>query len=591
MMTCLFVGPKNSLDLKNLTDITIVRCDKLKIAFSISILRFLPQLLYLTIKECKELEHIIEDDDDDLENKNISRTCFPKLKTLVVIKCNKLKFVFSNSMLRFLPQLRHLKIEECKELEHIIDDDLENKKNSNSLSSTTCFPKLETLVVIKCNKLKYVFPFSVCKELPGLNVLLITEANELEEIFKSQDDQKVDIPNLNVLAFDMLPSLSCAQGNQFQAVKNRFVRNCCQKPTLTSASTTNTFKEIDKLFISRELSKILRSLFEQLPSSETTEHFDAGIGAQATLEHKPDLTSFENDGIEQLPNVETTEDFELPSIQNVPSLTILPTNSELKGSTLEKTPVATVSTISGTKDELPIQIVAPNQKGIEIEGTSKTNNDQVSLNDDAFIKVNLNVGEQFSKSKLSLNITSAIASQFPSIPCKGDPFLVKRELEELVSKNHLNYENLSLLTDFFVKNPSVRLKDTSLPNRYKGCAYNLLAELLKFLETHSLLEVSGSCHSEFVELLQDARYFAFNKEWLDGVESRALFSEIQVSPDALEKLLDSKKRVTKDVEDLRLKIDVLSQVAEDLKHQLTSSEAELESIIQQEAVLSAPIGY
>jgi peptidoglycan hydrolase CwlO-like protein len=155
----------------------------------------------------------------------------------------------------------------------------------------------------------------------------------------------------------------------------------------------------------------------------------------------------------------------------------------------------------------------------------------------------------------------------------------------------LDYENLSLLTDFLVENPSVRLKDTSLSNRYKGCAYNLLAELLKFLKTHSLLEVSGSSHSVFVELLQDARSFAFDKEWLDGVERRALFPEIQVSPDALEILLDSKKRVAKDVEVLRMKIDFLSPLVENLKHQLTSSEAELESIIQQEAVLSAPIGY
>jgi hypothetical protein len=124
MMTCLFVGPKNSLALKNLTRIKIVRCNKLKIAFSTSILRFLPQLIYLMIKECKELKHIIEED-DDLENKNNSRTCFPKL---------------------------------------------------------------EALSVIKCNKLKFVLPFSVCKELPKLNVLLITEANELEEIFQSEDD-------------------------------------------------------------------------------------------------------------------------------------------------------------------------------------------------------------------------------------------------------------------------------------------------------------------------------------------------------------------------------------------------------------------
>jgi arsenate reductase-like glutaredoxin family protein len=211
------------------------------------------------------------------------------------------------------------------------------------------------------------------------------------------------------------------------------------------------------------------------------------------------------------------------------------------------------------------------------------------------MKVNSNVEEQFSKvgeivSKFepSPSITSGIvASQFPSMPSKGDPsqnvddltssFLVKRELEQLVSKNRLDHENMSLLTDFLVKKPFVCLKDTSIGDIYKGCAYNSLAELLKFLKTHTLVEVSSSCHSEFLQLLQGVRDFSFHKEWLDGVERRALSPEIQVSQDALEKLLDSKKRVTKDVEDL--------------KHQLTSSEAVLESIIQEEALLRAPIGY
>ncbi|XP_045791683.1 uncharacterized protein LOC123886409 [Trifolium pratense] len=753
MMTCLFVIPKNSFALKNLTHIRILRCDKLKIAFSTAILRLLLELVNLSIEECKELEHIIEDD-DGLENKNNSKslsstTCFPKLQELAVIKCNKLKSVFSTSMLRFLPELVYLRIEECKELEHIIEDDdgLENKQNSNSLSSTTCFPKLQGLAVINCNKLTYVLPFSVCKELPKLDVLLITKANELEEIFKSEDDQKVDIPNLNVVAFDMLPSLCCAQGNQFQAVKNCFVRNC-QKLTLTSAEATDILGEFkgSEYGTGYDLYVNVSDLFEQLQSSETTEDFDTGSNLAS-------IEIVENAGIEQLPSAKITEDFELPVLENVPDLTILPTNSkellnersmeqqhsleeidtivqpsQLEGSTSEKTPVATiqvvpskqkgieiegtsktnnghgdpsqkvedlailptnseiqmkqtleaehvfipndpdlailptsseiqmkqtpetaheyvenvldleqslgetdtivkpsqvhnleestsektalaaVSTISGTKNEPPLQVVTSKQKGVAIEETTKNKNDQVSPNGDAFMKVNSNVEERFSKddeiivskSKPSPSIPSPIASQIPSMPSKGDPSkkvedlsssLVKRELEQLVSKNHLDYENLSLLSDFLVENPSVRLKDTSLSNKYKGCAYNSLAELLKFLKTHTLLEVSGSSHSEFVELLQDALSFAFDKDWLDGVERRALFPEIQVSPDALEKLLDFKKRVTKDVEDLRLKIDFLSQVAEDLKHQLTSSEAVLESIIQQEAVLIAPIGY
>jgi hypothetical protein len=180
VMMRLFVGPKNSLDLKNLARIKVARCEKLEI-------------------------------------------------------------VFSTSILRCLPQLVNLRIEECEELKHIIEDDLENRKSSNILSTNTCFPMLETLAVVKCNKLKCVFPVSVCNELPELKVLFIGEADELEEIFKSEAEgegiQKVEIPNLKIVAFVNLPSLCYAQGIQFQAVKSRFIQNC-QKLYLTSTSTT-----------------------------------------------------------------------------------------------------------------------------------------------------------------------------------------------------------------------------------------------------------------------------------------------------------------------------------------------------------------
>jgi len=48
--------------------------------------------------------------------------------------------------------------------------------------------------------------------------------------------------------------------------------------------------------------------------------------------------------------------------------------------------------------------------------------------------------------------------------------------------------------------------------------------------------------------------------------------------------LDSKEHVTKEVEVLRLKIDILSD-------QLASSQAFLESINKQEVALRAPVGY
>ena len=176
--------------------------------------------------------------------------------------------------------------------------------------------------------------------------------------------------------------------------------------------------------------------------------------------------------------------------------------------------------------------------------------------------------------------------------------VVTRELENLVSKNHLAADNLSLLTDFLVKHPSILLRDASLSNRYKGYAYNCLAELLKFLQTHSVLDVLGSSQSEFFELLQDVRRCGFDKDWLDGVEKRALFPDLHFSQNALQKILDSQQHVTKEVEEMRLKINILNQHVEDLKHQLKVSEAVLESLIQQKAqvletkaALSAPLGY
>ncbi|XP_045821573.1 disease resistance protein At4g27190-like [Trifolium pratense] len=224
----------------------------------------------------------------------------------------------------------------------------------------------------------------------------------------------------------------------------------------------------------------------------------------------------------------------------------------------------------------------------------KTNDVQVSRNNDAFKKEGSNIVEQFPKDHYTIVSKSLVASQFPLVPSKGDPSqnveyltsssLCTRELEQLVSKKHLDYENLSLLTDFLVKNPSLRLKDTSVSNRYKGCAYNLLAELLKFLQTHSVLDVLGSCRTEFVELLQDARSFGFDKDWLDDVERRALFPDIQVYQDTLQKVLDSRQQVTKDVE-------VLCSKTDGLTNQLTSSEAILKNISQQNATISASIGY
>jgi hypothetical protein len=85
------------------------------------------------------------------------------------------------------------------------------------------------------------------KELPKLEVMIIGEADELEEIFKSVgDDQKVKIPNLKFVGFDNLQSLFHVHGI-FQTVENRFVQNC-KKLSLTSLrSSRDIWKDLQHL--------------------------------------------------------------------------------------------------------------------------------------------------------------------------------------------------------------------------------------------------------------------------------------------------------------------------------------------------------
>ncbi|XP_058721870.1 uncharacterized protein LOC131593401 isoform X2 [Vicia villosa] len=736
------------------------------------------------------------------------------LQNLTEIKikgCEKLEIIFSNSFSTCLPQLCDLTIENCKDLKHIIVDD-----TSNSLSSMTVFPMLKRLVVLKCHKLKCVFPISICKELSRLEVLMIIEADELEEIFKSNGDQKVEIPNLNLLVFAHLPSLFDTQGIHFMLVKFRLVRNCqklrCLTSSLVSILVARYYLQDPQIF-----SYLFHRTGNENPSAETTKD-SVGIKIEATF--GDELTSSQKLEAEQSTSQQDSinQQHPLGEIDTAikPSQCLKETNHQniQEDYMSEKTGAATKYSISEITNEPPIQLVSPNKlKGVEewaalrnaktittstnlelvdssqmseqdvdvryslettkvnddqdfqnsehVESqfqkledtgnenssaettkdvvvgvgtevevplghklsssqiitkqtpqadhelaenvsnleipsvavlptsskelekeqppseqrlikqqdphgeidttikplqddeeetaltkdpriavsthsevvsssqerdvgvrdsleTTTINGDQVPLNEDVVLKASSTIEEEFPKGDEFIVLKSKpsprdndplpLAFQAPSLHFEGNPskkvedlgypYLVTRELEELVSKKHVNHENLPLLTDFFVKHPSVLLRDISISNRYKGYAYNCLAELLKFLQIHCVWDVLGSSHSEFVELLQDVRRCGFDKYWLDGVEKHALFSDLQFSQDALQNVLDSKKQFTNDVEVLRFKIDILTQNMEDLKQQLSISEANLERVIQQEkeiveskAALSAPLGY
>ncbi|WJX31212.1 hypothetical protein P8452_19664 [Trifolium repens] len=304
------------------------------------------------------------------------------LKSITIRQCEKLEIVFSTSVLRCLSQLSHLIIQECNELKHIIedDDDIENAMNSK----TCCFPMLKTLAVVKCNKLKSVFPISMSKELPKLEAIFISEADELEEIFKSvaDDDHKVEIPNLTVVVFANLPNLCHANGIQFQTVENHFVQNCKQLSLTWLRSNIDDSYDFEHLIdgIDRDTNYDLLDLFEELKDMPKDSDFEdlCNENPQKEMNQTP-ATEYEfNENVTDLaiPSVATlpTNSQELISEQSTSqqhSLGKIDTTIKLsQGDYLE----GSMSTISQTRNVPPIHVDLK-QKGIQVsveEGTAST---------------------------------------------------------------------------------------------------------------------------------------------------------------------------------------------------------------------------
>ncbi|KAG4952828.1 hypothetical protein JHK87_038422 [Glycine soja] len=299
-MTYIWVASKSSLFLQYLKTLDIEECAKLEVIFPSCVLRCLPKLKHLEIRECTELKQIIEEDVTDKKlSDHSTQPCFPKLVDLVVKECHKLKrffsassssdllnlevliidgateleeiigfeqgfsrnsFAFRNlgtlnitrcaklevifplSVLRCLSELKRLEIRQCKELKQIIEED---KKMSNLVSLEPCFPKLEVLVVEQCHKLKRFFSAYASNDLPNLELLIIDGAAELEELigFKRGkggeiEKAKVELPKLKLFIFMQLPTLH--QGTELLTVKHRIVHNC---PKLSLTSTT-TLREL-----------------------------------------------------------------------------------------------------------------------------------------------------------------------------------------------------------------------------------------------------------------------------------------------------------------------------------------------------------
>ncbi|KAF7815815.1 putative disease resistance protein [Senna tora] len=116
-------GPTQILSLQSLKEIVLRECSKLKTIFTSTIVTSLPELRSLRADYCYELEGITSADwltNISVANSNYN-VCFPKLKSIDIWGCNKLKFLFSYSLASHCPSLQTLGIFSCSELERVVD--------------------------------------------------------------------------------------------------------------------------------------------------------------------------------------------------------------------------------------------------------------------------------------------------------------------------------------------------------------------------------------------------------------------------------------------------------------------------------------
>ncbi|XP_027345177.1 probable disease resistance protein At1g61180 [Abrus precatorius] len=169
----------------------------------------------------------------DVSTLQISVLGFQHLQSLTVVKCEKVKHLFSMNVLHIrLPHLTSLIIKECEELEEIILDNGETQKIYNVEG---CFPNLRELEVKKCNKLKRLFSLTIVGMLPQLQRLEIADATQLEEVFSHEaknNKEKLVFPNLWLIALEnLLVLVDVCQGMKLHGVKlHRIEIEACLAP-------------------------------------------------------------------------------------------------------------------------------------------------------------------------------------------------------------------------------------------------------------------------------------------------------------------------------------------------------------------------
>ncbi|WVZ17769.1 hypothetical protein V8G54_010751 [Vigna mungo] len=532
--------------LQNVTELRITRCEKVEVLFCASMLECLPYLGALNIYRCNELKRIIGED-----AKNQRKPFFPRLKALIIRECNKLKCIFPISTSEMVPMLEALLIMEASLLEEVFEGNsdekvkIQNLKTAGFVELPSLHQKIEFFTVKHClvRNCPKLCISSFPQDLEHFSYSIIEEYFKdwhLDKIIRRvlDDHKRQEIRNENRWREDSAIGTE-VEAASFKGSELTSSQNNANQSTLANIDEDNKqHEDVVKESTERvEEEQQIVGKASSMPISPTDfplhkthspvkEEEEMAIPS-SNLNTEPPITKDVNDG-----DFQGTSNSVVTNSQNTYSTDqrIKKILTEIAGDLDEDsktTEIRSQNEMTKAKEDFSIDAKAEVLSGTDFtsspyEKTIALSTDSESEHGEAQISVPfpvVNIELETTEDVGVGDIQEASPDKLAEITQDSSSgYTVRRELEELVSKKHLGSENLALLSNFLVKHPSLRLADDAMSERYKGFAYTCLAQLLKFLQSHSVFDMLGSSHSEFLELLKELRNCGFNKDWLDDVE-------------------------------------------------------------------------
>ncbi|KAG8492260.1 hypothetical protein CXB51_009938 [Gossypium anomalum] len=136
---------------------------------------------------------------------------FENLYQLIVQDYRRLRYTFSPTIARNLPQLSRLGIYNCEELEQLIEKD---QTPSQHHLQPICFPNLKQITIKRCENLKCLFPITLADGgLQKLEELTLSGVFKLEQVFEGDEgyvskveEKVIHLPQLGFLELDGIPN-------------------------------------------------------------------------------------------------------------------------------------------------------------------------------------------------------------------------------------------------------------------------------------------------------------------------------------------------------------------------------------------------